>query len=105
MAVKVTPGSRLQLVDLLVYSRVEFWDTLILDPVPEADTDSGYTVVGGDRIDLLAHRFYGDATLWWFIAVANDLELLPVDLDYGDVLRIPSKDSYTAYVAAAKLVK
>ena len=28
----------------------------------------------GDRIDLLAHKFYGDVTLWWVIAKANGLK-------------------------------
>jgi len=26
-----------------------------------------------DRLDLLAYDFYGDATLWWVVAMANDL--------------------------------
>ena len=28
----------------------------------------------GDRFDLLAHKFYGDVTLWWVIAKANGLK-------------------------------
>jgi len=25
----------------------------------------------GDRFDILAHKAYGDASLWWIIAIAN----------------------------------
>ena len=28
----------------------------------------------GDRFDLLAHKFYGDVTLWWVIAKADGLK-------------------------------
>ena len=28
---------------------------------------------GVDRLDLLADRFYQDRTLWWVIAIANEL--------------------------------
>ena len=34
-----------------------------------------------DRLDLLAHRFYQDRTLWWVIALANELT--------GDTFFIP----------------
>lgn len=48
-----------------------------------------YTVVDGDRIDVLANRFIGDPEHWWRIADANpvidqrDLTAVP-----GDTLRI-----------------
>lgn len=43
-----------------------------------------------DRMDLVAQDFYGDPTLWWVIAMANDV---PGDTMYpplGFQLRIPS---------------
>ncbi|HEX3134825.1 MAG TPA: hypothetical protein VHX44_14760 [Planctomycetota bacterium] len=44
---------------------------------------------GGDRLDQLAHRFYGNAGFWRVLAAFNgldqDLELLP-----GTVLRVPT---------------
>ena len=46
-----------------------------------------------DRMDLIANDFYGDPTLWWVIAMANDL---PGDTMYpplGFQLRIPSNPS------------
>ena len=29
----------------------------------------------GDRLDLLADRFYGDTQLWWVISMANMIEI------------------------------
>jgi nucleoid-associated protein YgaU len=54
-------------------------------------TPAGYlhTVTAGDRLDLLAHRFYGDADRGWLIADANS-ELDPQDLLVpGRRIRIP----------------
>lgn len=48
-------------------------------------TQPGYVlhmVVEGDRLDRLAHNYYGDPRLWWSIAQANPGLLLPSDLIY-----------------------
>ena len=42
-----------------------------------------------DRCDNLAFRFYGDSTLWWFIAKCNDLTTN--NIPAGTSLRIPIK--------------
>lgn len=45
-----------------------------------------------NRLDLIAEKFYGDASLWWYIAKQNSLlnyEVVPVDT----ILRIPPYDS------------
>ena len=44
--------------------------------VPETDTDMYFISTEGDRCDLLAHRFYGDSSLWWFIARVNNLKTM-----------------------------
>ena len=61
-----------------------------LDTTPRED-DFFYTVKYGDRIDLLAYRFYGSPDLWWVIADYNDLRF-PLVLEVGTVLRCPSYD-------------
>jgi hypothetical protein len=99
MGVRIPTNSRLRLGSLIDFDGVEFWDLLVLPPVPAHPQDIEYTVVGGDRIDNMAYRFYGDPTLWFIIAVANDLELLPVDLNVGDTLRIPAKVGLAGYFA------
>ena len=56
--------------------------------VPPRPDDLTHAVAEGDRLDLLAHRYLGDARLWWVIADANDI-FWPMDLETGAVLRIP----------------
>ena len=41
----------------------------------------------GDRCDNLAQRFYGDSSLWWFIARVNNLKTM--NIPAGTSLRIP----------------
>jgi len=90
MAIQVGTKSRLNFGQPRVLDGIEHFDTLNLPEIPVQKDDTQYTVVGGDHIDKLAFKFYGNAVLWWVLAVANDLELLPVDLVPGMVLRIPS---------------
>lgn len=92
MAVRIAVNSRLRFGELLLAEGVEFWDVVDLPEVPEQPDDISYQVRGGiiERIDRLATRFYGDPTLWWVIAVANDMEIVPTHLNEGDIIRIPS---------------
>lgn len=63
-------------------------DTLgpgILDAVETLD----HVLKAGDRLDTLAHRYYGDSDYWWVIAVANRIQD-PFSLRPGTRLRIPS---------------
>ena len=46
----------------------------------------------GDRLDLLANQFYGDASLWWYIAQANNINT--INLSAGTSLRIPVSTQY-----------
>ena len=49
-----------------------------------------YLVTSGDRVDTIAYDFYGNAQFWWIIADANPEILDWVDLEPGEVLRIPN---------------
>lgn len=59
------------------------------DPAARVIAYTNYLVRDGERIDQLAFRFLGVATLWWMIADANpeihDWFVLPI----GTLLRIP----------------
>jgi len=92
MAVEVKNSSRLLFADFLTDEGVEFWDTLVLPDVRTRPDDIQYVVSNGDRVDLIANRFYQDPGLWWVVAWANNLEIIPTDLKEGDQLRIPSID-------------
>lgn len=47
-----------------------------------------HTVQAGERIDHIAHRYYGDAEYYWIVCLANEI-LFPLDINPGDHLRIP----------------
>ncbi len=59
-----------------------------IDTTPRPD-DRFHTVVAGDRVDMLAARYLGQAELWWVLCDYNDL-FFPLELELGTVLRIPS---------------
>ena len=63
--------------------------TTIYDKIPESNTDMYFIAQNGDRCDLLAQRFYGDTSLWWFIARANNLTSM--NIPAGTSLRIPPR--------------
>jgi nucleoid-associated protein YgaU len=59
--------------------------------IPLSSSDLYVVTTIGDRLDLLAYRFYRDTELWWIIATANNNvtkgALFPAP---GTQLRIPS---------------
>jgi len=48
-----------------------------------------YTVVEGDRFDLIAAKIYGVPNSWWRIADANPEVWYPENLVVGSIIRIP----------------
>lgn len=89
MAVPVKNTSRLLFADLVIVDGVEFWDVLDLPPYKPREGDIPHVVRGHDRIDLLAQKYYRDPVLWWVIAWANDLEILPTQLVVGASITVP----------------
>lgn len=88
--IRVQQGSRLRFGRVLTIDEVEFWDVLDIPEIPAQVDDLIHQVVGADRLDLLAYRYYSDPRLWWVIAVANDREEIPTELNVGEDIRIPS---------------
>lgn len=43
-----------------------------------------------DRLDLLAQSYYSDQTLYWIIAIANNLGKGSVEIQPGTIIRIPT---------------
>ena len=58
--------------------------------IPNSSNDI-YVITGaGDRLDMLAHQFYDDQSLWWVISIANPvLEQNSLYIPMGTQLRIP----------------
>jgi phage tail protein X len=63
----------------------------LLDPTIEKDATDIYVITTiGDRYDLLAWKYYGDAELWWIISAANpELQKDSLYLEPGTQIRIP----------------
>jgi nucleoid-associated protein YgaU len=67
-----------------------FFRPTIFPQINVNENDTVITVREGDRLDLLAHRFYNDSTLWWIIAEANHLVNGSLFVEPGTIIRIPS---------------
>ena len=64
----------------------------IYSSIPETDSDIYVITQQGDRLDNLAFQFYGDQSLWWYIAKANNLSFMTIPV--GTSLRIPGTTNY-----------
>jgi len=91
MAINLRTTSRLRFAGLFTTDDVEHWGNVEYPVIEESADDFFYTTVRRDRIDLLSYRFYGVADLWWIIAIANGINLLPSELHENMRLRCPSK--------------
>lgn len=98
---EIDARSRYQFATLYMDSAGNYWGTRPPVKIPESDEDMFHLVTQADerRIDLIAHRYYGDVNLWWVIAEANNI-INPMVLTVGDVLRIPAHDTVEMRVLA-----
>ena len=80
--------SRYKSTDKNKKSNKKYYETTIYKKVEEKNTDSYFIATQGDRCDNLANRFYGDSTLWWFIAKVNNLTTN--NIPAGKSIRIPA---------------
>ena len=62
----------------------------ILPSIPKSISDIYITSIFGDRLDMLAQKYYGDVTLWWIIAQANHLGKGSLHITPGTQIRIPN---------------
>ena len=76
----------------VVKNGVTYYRTTIFNRIPKSDDDLYVISQYGDRLDLLAYQFYGDVTLWWYIARANNLFTLNIPSSMQ--LRIPGSTKY-----------
>ena len=67
-----------------------FLGTRIYPIVVPSDTDTIYITSDGDYLDSMAYKFYNDASLWWIIAMANNIGTGRLSVKQGIQLRIPS---------------
>ena len=71
---------------------VSSYGTTLYQRIPETNGDLHVISTEGDRLDNLAFQFYGDPSLWWYIAKANNLTSMTIPP--GTSLRIPATTQY-----------
>ena len=59
--------------------------------IPRRVSDVYVIVTEADRLDTLAHQFYGKADLYWIIATANNVGKGTFRFNTGQQLRIPTE--------------
>ena len=64
--------------------------TTIFPVIPMSPSDIYIETTSLERLDKLAHTFYGDVALWWIIAAANGLGRGSLIIPSYTKLRIPS---------------
>lgn len=72
-------------------SGVKYYKNTNYPEIPYSINDIYVVASDGDRLDLLASRYYNDSTLWWIISIANPH--IPQDSLYAPLdtqLRIPA---------------
>jgi len=68
------------------------YDSVLLSNVDATDSDIVVITIQGDRLDLLANEYYQDPSMWWVIALKNDMTEVDISMKEGIVLRIPSRN-------------
>ena len=68
-----------------------YWKGKSYPNIPVSESDAYVITSSEDRLDLLAYRYYNDATLWWIIAMANNNSTKGLMYpEPGTQLRIPT---------------
>ncbi len=70
-------------------TKKQYLESTIYPIVRPSDTDMYIISEQGDRLDLLAYKYYGDQTKWWIIATANNINDATFYVEAGIQLRIP----------------
>lgn len=80
-----------------------YYKTILYSDIPKDDSDIYVVTVIGDRLDLLAAKYYNRAELWWLIASCNThVPKGTVFLEPNTQIRIP-RDFSDILVATRKL--
>lgn len=66
---------------------------VLYPPIPRDVSDIYLMTTPGDRLDLLAKKYYGDVGYWWIIAEANAIGKGNMAIPVGMQLRVPTQIS------------
>jgi nucleoid-associated protein YgaU len=67
-----------------------YMESTIYPRIKAEDNDFYVISEAGDRLDILAKKYYNNPALWWVIAVANNLNDANFFVQEGIQLRIPT---------------
>lgn len=70
--------------------KIPYYTTVIPSRIPSEDIPYYYVTQDGDRLDILAHKFYNTTTKWWILAKANNLADGTMGIPMGTRLFIPN---------------
>jgi nucleoid-associated protein YgaU len=70
-------------------TKKQYLESTIYPIIRASDNDMYIISEAGDRLDLLANKYYGDQTKWWIIATANNINDATFYVEAGIQLRIP----------------
>lgn len=70
-----------------------YFANVMYPTIPIHEEDTYLITAGGDRYDTLALQFYGDPSLWWIIASANNSKKDGLNAKPGVQLRVPYDSS------------
>ena len=70
-------------------SGIRAYKTTYYPDIPIRNEDQFIYPRFGERLDTLAYNFYGDSTLWWVIAKANNIRDGSYAVDPSKKIRIP----------------
>ena len=68
----------------------QMYQTVRYPEIPRSENDIYVITTVGDRYDTLAFQYYQDSSLWWVIAMANDLPGDSLFAPVGFQLRVPA---------------
>ena len=75
------------------YTKKKYLGSIIYPKIKPNDNDMYIISQQSDRLDILASKYYNDQSLWWIIAVANNLNDASLSIEPGTQMRIPSNVS------------
>lgn len=98
--IDITPGSWLNLTQLLTFKGLTFWDLTTYPDIPYDNDDVFLQLTDeqANRIDLVAFDQYGDPELLWVLLLANNVDL-PNQFIEGQVIRVPAKSTVDTLLA------
>lgn len=82
---------RYENVETTIINKKKVYSGTILPYVEPKDSDIVILTTSTDRLDLLADEYYGDSSMWWIIALKNNLTDIDFVLEPGTILRLPTR--------------